>query len=61
MNMGFGLYVIWWLIEAAMCFLAGTMAARGHWGMCITLSLLVIVCAMAMIGMLIAKEIRNRR
>lgn len=59
--MGLGLYVIWWLIEATMCFLAGTMASRGFWGMCITLSLLVIVCAMAMIGMLIAQAIKDKR
>ena len=59
--MGLGLYLIWWLIEAAMCFLAGTMAARGHWGMCITLSLLVIVCAIIMVGLLIAQTIKNRK
>lgn len=58
--MGLGLYIIWWLIESVMCFLAGYMATRGQWGMCITLSLLVIVCAMAMIGMLIAQTIKNR-
>lgn len=58
--MGLGLYLIWWLIESAMCFLAGYMATRGQWGMCITLSLLVVVCAIIMVGLLIAQTIKNR-
>lgn len=59
--MGLGLYIIWWLIESVMCFLAGYMATRGQWGMCITLSLLVIVCAIIMVGLLIAQTIKNRK
>lgn len=59
--MGLGLYLIWWLIESVMCFLAGYMATRGQWGMCITLSLLVIVCAIIMIGLLIAQTIKNKK
>lgn len=59
--MGLGLYLIWWLIESVMCFLAGYMATRGQWGMCITLSLLVIVCAIIMVGLLIAQTIKNRK
>lgn len=59
--MGLGLYLIWWLIESAMCFFAGYMATRGQWGMCITLSLLVIVCALIMVGLLIAQTIKNKK